>query len=61
MTGELFNPEAFEQMPGQMSMEQVEPTFRGWLLTLCHCCRQDFYTDPKHRENYCPRCMELGQ
>lgn len=23
MSGELFNPEAFEQMPGQMSMEQV--------------------------------------
>jgi hypothetical protein len=67
MSDNLFDSEAFEQLPGQLSMEAVEPSFatdrngRGWRLVRCYCCRQDFYTDPAHLEVYCPRCMELGR
>ena len=42
----LFDPEPFQQMPGQTALE----------LVVCSCCLQDFFTDTG--ENYCPRCME---
>ena len=40
----LFASEAFEQMPGQIAM----------VTTRCHCCREEFYTDPRDPRHLLP-------
>ena len=45
----LFDREAFIQLRGQTS----------YILTRCHCCRQDFLAD-RPMESYCAECLELG-